>query len=364
MKSLLLLSLLAFLGLAARLVAQTPGQPAGPANPVPGQGVVVLPAGQQGFDPQWAEKMFSKTDHDFGTVARGSDAKLRIKITNRYNETIHIKSAGTTCRCFTVRIPKDTLASKESTEVEVTLDTLKFEGKREATMMVTFDRPIFAEVPIPLHAYIRKDVGLTPGGVFFGNVAQGQELNKKIQVSHVGRLDWKITELILKNDFLVATAKDTGRLNNGTTTYDLVVTLKSNAPIGEFREQLTIVTDDAASPHIPVMIEGRVEPDFYATPEVLDFGVVAPGAEVTKNLVVRGRRAFKITKIESETTLGTFETRLPKEGKVTQIVPITFMAPTVPGTITDEFSVIIDQTEVPVKFKAYAKVDPSKAPRK
>ncbi|MCY2967628.1 MAG: hypothetical protein NT069_29035, partial [Planctomycetota bacterium] len=115
---------------------------------------------------------------------------------------------------------------------------------------------------------------------------------------------------------------------------------------------------------IPVMVEGRIEPDYYATPEILDFGVVAPGAEVTRNLVVRGRRAFKVTKIESEMTAGTFEARLPKEGKITQIIPITLVAPTTPGAVTDEFSITVDQSDEPVRFKAFARVDPARQARK
>ena len=308
--------------------------------------------------------MFARLDYDFGTIARGSEAKLRLKITNGYKETVHIKAAGTTCKCFSVRIPKDTLASLESTEIEVTVDTLKFEGDRKSTMMITFDRPVLAEVPIPLHAFIRRDVGLSPGAAQFGAVAKGQQQQKKLQVSHVGRGDWRITDLICKNEHLEAQATETGRFTNGTTTYDLVVTLKPTAPAGDFREQLTIVTDDAAGPQIPVMIEGRVEPDFYAAPEILDFGTVPPGAEVTRNLVIRGRRAFKVTKIESESTAGTFEARLPKEAKTTQIVPITLVAPNSLGTISDEFSVVVDQSDEPVRFRAFAKVEAARSGRR
>ncbi|MCY2967629.1 MAG: DUF1573 domain-containing protein, partial [Planctomycetota bacterium] len=229
----LLTCLLGLVAWASTAKAQLPaGQPP----------VVVQPAP----DPQWAEKLFPKLEHDFGTIAKGSEAKLRLKITNIWQQTVHIRAAGTTCKCFQVRIPKDTLASLESTEIEVTVDTQKFQGERKSTMMITFDRPAYAEVPIPLMAYIRNDVGLTPGGAMFGNVPKGQEMQKKIQVSHVGRPDWKITELICKSPHIEAKATEIGRFNNGTTNYELVVIVKPSCPAGEFREQVTIVTDDAA----------------------------------------------------------------------------------------------------------------------
>lgn len=347
-----------WIGLGIAAVGQPPI--VGQQPPVAGPPVVVQPVAQPAPDPQWADKMFARTDYDFGTVARGSEAKFRLRVTNKYKETVHIRAAGTTCKCFSVRIPKDTLASLESTEIEISVDTVKFNGERKSTMLVTFDQPTYAEVPIPLTAYIRTDVGLNPGGAQFGNIPKGTSAQRKIVVNHVGRTDWKITEIVSKNPNVEAVAVETGRFSNGSTNYDLTITLKESAPAGEFREQITIITDDAAGPQIPVLVEGRVEPDFYATPELLDFGVVAPGAEVTRNLIVRGKRAFKVSKIESEATAGTFEARLPKEGRATQVIPITLVAPLTPGPITDEFNVIVDQSDEPVRIKAFARVDPSR----
>ena len=147
-RTLLVCLLLAAWGASPAGAQLTPPAPSGTGNiptVVGPEGTVPTVAGpvvvQQGFDPQWAEKMFPKLDHDFGTVARGSEAKYRLKLTNVFKETVHIRSAGTTCKCFQVKIPKDTLASLESTEIEIVVDTLKFEGERKSTMMITFDRP-------------------------------------------------------------------------------------------------------------------------------------------------------------------------------------------------------------------------------
>ena len=48
-------------------------------------------------DEMWAEKMFEKTTHDFGVVARGSDSSYRLKLKNLYNKTVHIQEVRTTC---------------------------------------------------------------------------------------------------------------------------------------------------------------------------------------------------------------------------------------------------------------------------
>ena len=54
-------------------------------------------------DYQWAQQMFEKLDHDFGVVARGADARYRLKITNKYKQPVHIASVTTTCGCTASR---------------------------------------------------------------------------------------------------------------------------------------------------------------------------------------------------------------------------------------------------------------------
>ena len=110
----------------------------------------------------WAEKMFEKRSHDFGVVARGADVRYRLKITNIYKETVHISNVRTTCGCTAAAPSKSTLASRESAFIEVTMDTRRFKRRKDSNVIVTFDQPLYAEVRIPITAYIRTDVVLTP----------------------------------------------------------------------------------------------------------------------------------------------------------------------------------------------------------
>src|SRR5262249_19645571 len=113
---------------------------------------------------EWARNMFEKQEHNFGVVARGSDARYRLKITNLYKETVHISNVTTTCGCTAAKPSADRLASRESAYIELTMDTKKFQHQKDSSVTVVFDQPQYAEVRIPVHAYIRSDVVLTPGG--------------------------------------------------------------------------------------------------------------------------------------------------------------------------------------------------------
>lgn len=309
----------------------------------------------QAQDSAWADKMFEKLELDFGVVAKGAETKMRVAFTNKYIQTVHISSATTACGCFHAKPSKDTIASRETAYIEVTVDTVKFEKQRDSSMTIRFDQPVFAEVRIPLKGYIRTDVVLTPGAAQFGPVAKGKDVDRRISVAYAGRDNWTIKDIISKNKNVVATATQTSR-GNGRVNYDLVVKLKSGAPQGDLREQVTLVTDDPGNPYIPVLVEGRVEAEYTVYPELVSFGNLAPGDRKTLNIVVRGRKPFAIDKIESEKSAGTFEIRLPQEAKETHVLPLTLIAPSEAGTLTEEFTVTINGSSEPVTFKAYGKI--------
>jgi hypothetical protein len=148
---------------------------------------------------------------------------------------------------------------------------------------------------------------------------------------------------------------ETGR-SEGRVNYDLQVSLKSGTPVGDLRDQITLVTDDASNPYIPVLVEARVEAEFTVSPQVVSFGVLEPGQKKTVNVVIRGRKPFSIERIESEKAAGTFEVRLPKDAKVIHVLPLTMTAPDTPGTIDELFTVTIPGSEDGAAFKVFGKV--------
>lgn len=306
-------------------------------------------------DTRWAERMFSELNHDFGVVARGADVKYRLKITNNLQQPVHIASVTTSCGCTAAKPEKDALASGESTYVAITMNTIKFEGHKPSSVTVVFDRPARAEVRIPVQSYIRRDVVLTPGGAQFGSVAKGKSVDRTIGIAYAGRSDWKIRDVISKNPHVQAQVVETQR-SAGNVKYDLRITLKDGAPLGTFRDQLTLVTNDSGTSYIPVLLEGQVEAEYSVSPEFVSFGTLAPGERKTINIVVRGKTPFRVERIESETSSGLFEIRLPKDARPVHVLPLTLIAPDQPGTVDEDLFVSISESSEPLKFKSRCKI--------
>lgn len=313
----------------------------------------VLPA--QGQQLNWAQKMFEKQRHDFGVVARGSDVRYRLKVTNIYKETIHISDVRTTCGCTAADPSKTTLASRETAYIELTMNTKRFTRQKNSNVIVTIDQPQYAEVRIPVSAYIRTDVVLTPGGANFGGAEFGHDATRTISIAYAGRDSWKIKDIKVDNPHVDAVVVETSR-GGGRVGYDLQLTLKKSAPIGKLREQITLVTDDAGRPHIPVLVEARVEPDITVTPSVVSLGTMVPGQTKTVNVVIRGKKPIEVAKIECESDRNCFKVRLPKSARPVHVVPLTITTPAELGEFTEEFTVTIDGRDEPVRFKAYGQI--------
>lgn len=306
----------------------------------------------------WAGKMFDGLAHDFGTVARGAEVQHDFVITNPYKETVHISSIAKTCGCTTAKVDRDTLKSHEKAHLTVVMDTLKFTEKKSSTITVTFDRPYFAQVKVKVSAYIRRDVVLSPGCASFGPVDHGTKPTREISIAYAGRPDWRIEGVQNDSKFIETELTETRR-SSARVDYKLVVALKPEAPVGYFRDRLTILTNDTSSPKLPLVVEGKVESDITVSPGSLSLGTVQAGKKVTRQVVVRGKKPFRILQVNpiGEEKNASFSVQLPGESKPLHLVAVTFEAPDQAGSAHQRFRIETDvEGGETVEFSVNARV--------
>lgn len=309
----------------------------------------------QALEPDWAEEMFSSLEHKFGVVARGAETKTVVKIKNLYKQNVNISSVRTSCSCTQASVDKTFLKSLETAELTISIDTKRFMRQKNTQVIINFDSPRVKEVRIPISVYIRTDVVLTPGSADFGRVDKGAETTKTINVAYAGRADWKITGVESSDKFVKAEVVETKRQGN-SANYSLKVTLKDDAPIGDLRGKLTLLTNDANSPKVPVLMEATVEPDIVITPETVSLGMLKPGVEKTVRIVVRGKKPFSIDKIECASDTEAFKHPPLTGAKKVHVIPITVDPPSTPGDFTEDFTMTIAGRTETVSFKAFGKI--------
>ena len=325
---------------------------------------------------EWATAMFDrKLIHDFGTVARGGLAEHRFKIENVYREDVEINSVTAACGCTKLSSTKKLIKMYETAEIVAELDTRRFIGFKEATIRVALAfrpadasrSPVPGEVQLRLRAFIRGDVVFEPGVVQFDSVTPGQNRQRQVAITYAGRANWRILDAASSSPHLQVSFKETGRnfdpgLNATKVTYDLAVTLKDTAPPGYLQERITLKTDDEKQENarVPLAVQGLVVPSLSANPSMLMLGVLKPGQSVSRNVVVRGDKPFRISRVSGPDTQ--FRFTHGTDAKPVHVVTVHFTAGNKPGRVTGKIRIATDLDGANVDVDTDGQVLPDDSP--
>ncbi|MCA9088683.1 MAG: DUF1573 domain-containing protein [Planctomycetaceae bacterium] len=301
----------------------------------------------------WAEKMFSELSIDFGVVARGADVPHYVIIENLYKEPVTLTSVGTSCSCAQAVADKRQLATHEKARIEVKMDTRNHMNRKNSNLdvTVTFDGIHHKSVRVPITAFIRSDVVVTPENANFGTVMWGTGAERAVDILYAGRQDWKITDVRINSDYLTADLKETARAN-GQVQYQMVLQLSPGTPVGNVLDRVVLVTDDADNPEFPILVEAKVEPDIVATPGLVQFGDMQPGTQKTIAVILKSQRPFAIEKVECSTDRNCFKMKDSTGSKTVHVLPLTITAPEGEGDFTEVFSVTVPGRPEPYQFQA------------
>ncbi len=224
------------------------------------------------------------------------------------------------------------------------MNTQKFSRRKDSNLIIVFDSPRFAELRIPISAYIRTDVVISPGLLDFGEVENGSEGTAVVDIAYAGRSDWNIVDIKFGNKDVKATLSPAQR-TAGQVRFRLTLTLSGNAKVGRLRDRVTIVTNDRTNPYVPLMVDGLVTSEFTIIPRAIDVGVVPAGKTATKQIVVKGKTPFTIDSVSCEGMADCFRATIRKDAKKIHSVPIEFVAPNRPGKFSEQLIVKINGRE-------------------
>ena len=274
----------------------------------------------------WARNLLSATEHDFGSVARGAKAEYSFVITNNLQSDVHIAGVRTSCGCTTPSIEngKQTLKSYEKGAILAHLNSDTHVGQRAATLTVTFDQPYFAEVQMQIRAFVHTDVLMEPDSLRFGAVPQGKPAEARVRLYRSDLGNWQIYGVHFSDPNLHGEVIPLARRGN-QVWYDLKVTLAPTASPGYINDHAVLTTSDPSMAQMPIQVEGQVRSSVVVSPADLFLGVVHIGDKVTKPLVVRGDKPFRITSITGDKA--SFEIPNPPDNASSvHVVPVTFIA--------------------------------------
>lgn len=284
--------------------------------------------------------MFETTSHQFGTVVRGAKTEYEFVFTNKYVEDVIVESVQSSCQCTTpTLLTPGRIKTHQQGRIKIHINTEQFTGNKNATITVRFAAPQRVEMQLHSYVYIRSDVSVNPGIVYFGSVDLAKTPNPGIAVN-VNSINygWKILDVQSECKFLKVELKQLQAYQG--TTYNLVVRLLPNAPPGPFSQVLELVTnDDVRNRRIPVRVEGRIKQTLSASPSPLSFNMVEQGKKVEKTLVIQGAEPFKILDITSDDR--NIAASIDRTSKKVQPIKLTYTGKTV-GDFNGAITILTD----------------------
>jgi len=243
-------------------------------------------------------RLFEKTSHDFGSVAKAAKTEFRFYFENPYDQPMHVRSVRTSCGCTTPILETEDVPPKGKGSILAKFNTHSHVGQKGATLTVTVDRPFFAEYQLQVKGYIRTDVVFNPGEASFGSLQQGTTKDVQINLDYAGRSDWKILGLTTSNDFLTAVAKETSR-SGGRVQYQIDLTMGDKAPSGSFESELIVSTNDRNLTKVPLRVTANIVPGITVVPSTVSLGDILSGEPVRQLVVLKSQTPFLVKSVDS-----------------------------------------------------------------
>jgi hypothetical protein len=259
----------------------------------------------------WATKIFAEANgkipngFDFKTVAKGAALQHRFPITNIYAVPLSI-TCSVSCSCVTVTPTTQVLQPKETAHIDISMDTLRFNGQKEVNVFVKVQhydpRPQFwSDATLTIKAFCRGDVDLTPALAVFGIVPVGQQATRELQVRYHGQqVGWQITGLAPDQTLPLDVRYQETFRQGGQVGYKVWLGLKADAPAGSSKGDVLLTTNDPNNPTVAVPFDMTVQAPLTVSPEVARFGNVKAGAPAEKRVFVRANQPFRIIGVDGQ----------------------------------------------------------------
>jgi hypothetical protein len=281
----------------------------------------------------WGESLFETRQHNFGKVAIGAKAEYRFAMTNHFKQNIRVISLNTSCGCTLSELSSQFIASGSTEYLTATLNTNgQHTLENKAIITIHFEvtvegRVLYDSAQLIVSGYIRPDVVLLPGVIEFGAVKRGETVVRQIRLEYAGGNEgWELTKVDRSNPHIHVRAEAIPFPNgsfrqNGEIHYQITATLKPDAPAGYVRDVIRFSTNEknelnkinekqtqddfgnyetSRENEIIIPINGVVTEPLQIKPSPFVIGLADNETSVSKNIVIRSNKQFKILSVSCE----------------------------------------------------------------
>ncbi len=239
------------------------------------------------------------------------------------------------------------------------MDGRQFAGSKTVRVLVTVGPKYISTATLTVSANARGDVAFSPTDIDFGNLQRGQTPTRPIDVEYTGSLtDWRVIEIVKSSSApFELKVEELPRPANGPPRkgYRILATLKADPPIGSFKQEVILKTNDPAAGVLTFNIVGNVQAGLAVSPSPIVVKDLKVGESQTKKVFVRASRPFRVIAVDGQGDGITVD--IPNREDTTLVLTVS-VAPTKAGDIRRQLMIRTDLDGDAVPLIVEATVEP------
>ena len=245
--------------------------------------------------------------YDFGLMPQATEGKHEWTILNKGSGPLKLTDGGVTCSCTHGSLPKGgsvTVEPGQTFKMVVNWNTKTFSKYHQTATVIVGNDPDHQKLEFTIEGTVKPPVVTFPAEsrIEFLAVSNDAPHPHQIGVASFDRPDTKITSVkanpALFATEVVAMTPEECKQVDVTKGSKVIVSIKPDAPIGPFQEELIVATDHPLKPEIPFTVSGKIEGPINLSPRdrVRIIGVrPKEGASESLTVWVRGQKETKFT---------------------------------------------------------------------
>jgi hypothetical protein len=273
----------------------------------------------------WANKMFQTTSHNFGTQPFGAQMKHTLTMTNIWKAPLEITDIRTSCGCVKATPSKVRLGPGETATLDILMDGTKFNGVKTVNVYVKVGPQYISTAVLSISANTAQVIGVAfnpPNGIEFGSVSKGQPAVQSIEVRNAANAAWQVTEIIKTQN--APFELEVANLDGPGRGYLITAKLKSDVVKGEFREYVTLKTNDPTNRELKFPVTGSVRGTLNYNGNVT-LTNLRVGGESSGTIVLSANRPFRVVGVNGVTP--DIEMTAPSESKQVHVLSVKVRPP-------------------------------------
>lgn len=288
--------------------------------------------------------VFAEPVYDFGKVEQGEQVTHMFRFTNQGGQDLRVESVKTSCGCTAAVISEEVIPPGKEGTISATFDTTHFSGEKAKNISVYSNDPLQPVTTLTLQGEVAVEVTADPAQLYLGRLRRGEEVTRSADVLYDAQKSIAIVKVENSHPSLSVQAEDFSR--EGKKGKKLIVTLKKDAPLGRFNDQIVVTTTSQKKPVLEIPVFGSVEGDMLVLPPQVSFGVVRRGESKTQEVSIknRGGKPVQVVRVQSSAPEVAAELSPVKQGEEYRLTLRT-KGESKPGRIQGEVQVFTDHPE-------------------